>query len=57
MIVQKFIMTIVQVKKYKDSTISSPKMVSNLFSNIEQILYDMNYELQIFSFIYSHVDN
>ena len=57
MIVQKFIMTIVQVKKYKDCTISSQKMVSNLFSNIEQILYDMNYELQILIFIYSHEDN
>ena len=42
---------------YKESTSSSPMTVSNLFLNIEQILYDINDELKIFSFIYSHMDN
>ena len=50
-------MIIVWVKMYKESTSSSPMTVSNLFLNIEQILYDINDELKVLIFVYSYVDN
>ena len=50
-------MIIVHVNKYTDSNDLSLGKIRILILNIKQILYDLNDELKIFSFIYYHVDN